>query len=140
MGPTAMVIRRLQGDPVTVSIVIAPIAEGRVDEWRAFHSELTITRRVEWAESQHRRGITREAIFSWTGSSGPSAVYLVEGADAGDALDALGLSDDPFDVWLREQLAALHEELDFPVRLSDTRPSPSAWSGWRGLRFGGRRL
>lgn len=135
-----MVIRRRQGGPVTVSIVIAPIADGGADEWRAFHTELTVTRRVEWAESQHRRGVTREAIFSWTGPSGPTAVYLVEGVEAGDALDALGRSDDPFDVWLRERLAVLHDELDFPAQLSDTRPSSEAWRGWRGFRFGGKRL
>ena len=70
MGATAMVIRRRQGGPVTVSIVIAPIAEGRVDEWRAFHTELTVTRRIEWAESQHRRGITREASLLLDGTLG----------------------------------------------------------------------
>jgi hypothetical protein len=134
-----MVTRRRQGGPLTVSIVIASIAEDCTDEWRAFHSELTVTRRGEWAESQHRRGITREAIFSWSGPAGRAAVYLVEGAEAGDALDALGSSDDPFDIWLRERLAVLHDELDFPVQLSDTRPSPGAWRGWRGLRLGGRR-
>ena len=125
---------------MTVSIVIASIAADRLDEWRAFHTELTVTRRGEWVESQHRRGITREAIFSWSGPAGPAVVYLVEGAEAGAALDALGSSDESFDVWLRERLAVLHEDLDFPIQLSDTRPSPGAWRGWRGLRMGGRRL
>ena len=118
---------------MTSSIVIASIAEERLDDWRAFHTELTGSRRGAWAESQHRRDVTRESIFLWSGLSGPMAVYLVEGREAGAAMDALDSSEDPFDVWLRQRFADLHDDLDFPVQLRDTRPSPGAWRGWRGL-------
>jgi len=118
---------------MTSSIVIASIAEERLDDWRAFHAELTGSRRGAWAESQHRRGVTRESIFFWSGPSGPMAVYLVEGREAGAAMDSLGSSEDSFDVWLRRSLADLHDDLDFPVQLSDTRPPPGAWRGWRGM-------
>lgn len=117
-----------------VSVVIAPVAEDRLEDWHAFHSELVGARRGDWAESQRRRGITREAIFFWPSPSGPSVVYVVEGAEAGAAMDALGSSDNPFDVWLRESLAHLHEDLDFPVAMSDTRPPAGSWRGWRALR------
>lgn len=123
---------------MSTSIVIASIAADRLEDWQAFHSELTGPRRIEWAESQRRRGITREAVFYWSGSSGPTAVYLVEGVEAGAAMDLLGESAEPFDIWLRDQLASLHEDLDFPVRKSDTRPPPGAWRGWRGLPFRSR--
>lgn len=118
---------------MSASIVIAPIAGGRLEEWRAFHAELTGRRRPAWAESQRRRGITREVVFLWPGPAGPSAVYLVEGAEAGAAVEDLGASSDAFDVWLRERLAHLHDRLDFPDRLSDTRPAEGARGGWRGL-------
>ncbi|MCB2223436.1 MAG: hypothetical protein KQH83_04585 [Actinobacteria bacterium] len=118
------------------SIVLAPIAEGRLDEWRAFHEELTGARRGEWAESQRRRGVAREAVFLWSGPDGPVAVYLVEGTEAGEALGALAGSTHPFDEWLRERFDGLHASLDFPVAMSDTRPRPESWRGWRGLRRG----
>ncbi|MCJ7725757.1 MAG: hypothetical protein MUP76_05140 [Acidimicrobiia bacterium] len=120
-----------------VSVVIATIAEERLEDWRAFHGELVGARRGEWAESQRRRGITREAILFWSSPSGPAALYVVEGTEAGAAMGALGESDDPFDVWLRERLADLHDDLDFPVALSDTRPPAGSWRGWRGLRSRG---
>ena len=120
-----------------VSVVIATVSEDRLEEWRAFHSELVGARRGEWAESQRRRGITREAIFFWSSPSGPSVLYVVEGVDAGAALDTLGSSDHPFDVWLRGRFADLHQDLDLPGALSDTRPPAGSWRGWRGLRSRG---
>jgi hypothetical protein len=116
-----------------ISTVIAPIAEGRLDEWREFHAELTGGRSGEWAESHRRRGITREIVFLWTGSGGPAAVYVVEGSEDGLALEFLAGSGNRFDEWLNGRLADLHGDLDFPARLSDTRPPDGAWRGWRGL-------
>ena len=116
------------GSHMTASIVIAPVADGRLEEWRAFHAELTGPRRSEWAESQRRRGVTREVVFLWQGPQGPCAVYLVEGSDAGTALDGLGGGG--FDAWYRERMSGLHSELDLPARLSDTRPPAGSWRGW----------
>lgn len=116
-----------------VSVVIAPIVEDRLDDWREFHSDLSGPRRAEWAQSQRRRGITREVAFLWSSARGPAAVYVLEGAEAGAALEDLGAGDDPFDTWMLERLADLHPEMDFPVRIGDTRPPEGARGGWRGL-------
>jgi len=123
---------------VPASIVIAPIAEGRLDDWHSFRAELTGHRRGAWAESQRRRGITRQVVFLWSSPTGPSAVYMMEGADAGEAMSQLESSTDAFDVWLWGRFIDLHGELGFPAPVSDTRPPPGAWRGWRGLRFWGR--
>ena len=122
---------------MAVSIVIAPIAPDRLEEWRAFHAELMGPRRGRWAESQRRRGVTREAAFLWEAPSGPAAVYLFEGTEASEALDRLGAGGNEFDDWLRTRLAALHTDLAFPRRVADTRPAPGAWRGLR--RLGGWR-
>jgi len=137
-GCVAMVTGRCPESHVPASIVIAPIAEARLGEWRSFHAELTGHRRGAWAESQRRRGITRQVVFLWSGPDGPSAVYMMEGVDAGEAMSQLESSTDAFDIWLRERFADLHGDLDFPAPISDTRPAPGAWRGWRGLRFQGR--
>jgi hypothetical protein len=124
---------------VSASIVVAHITADRLDDWRAFVDELTTTRRPSWAESQRRRGITRESVYLWADDGGPAAVYVVEGANAGTALEALEASNDEFDRWYRERLADIHDRLGFPVRLFDSRPPPGSWRGWLG-RLGGRRL
>jgi hypothetical protein len=122
---------------MAVSIVIAPIAPDRVEDWHAFHAVLTGPRRGEWAESQRRRGVTREAVFFWESPSGPAAVYLFEGVGADDALDRLRAGEHQFDDWLRTRMAALHSSLDVPQRVFDTRPAAGAWRGWRNLFRGG---
>jgi len=133
-----MVIGRRPGSRVPTSIVIAPITEGRLDDWRLFHAELMGPRRGEWAESQRRRGITRQVVFLWSDPDGPSAVYLMEGSEAGEAMAGLESSSDPFDIWLQGNFAELHGALEFPSPISDTRPPPGAWRGWRGLMSRGR--
>jgi len=133
-----MVIGRRLGSRVTTSIVIAPITEGRLGDWRLFHAELMGPRRGEWAESQRRRGITRQVVFLWSDSAGPSVVYLMEGSEAESAMADLDSSDDPFDVWLRGRFADLHGDLGFPASISDTRPPSGAWRCWRGLISRGR--
>ena len=119
---------------MAVSIVIAPIEPNRLDEWHAFHAELTGPRRSLWAESQRRRGVTRETVFLWESPAGPAAVYLFEGTEAPEALDLLGSGGNEFDDWLRTRLAALHTHLDVPHRVADTRPPPGAWRGLKRLR------
>jgi hypothetical protein len=118
---------------VPVSIVIAPIAEGRLDDWRAFHAEISGPRRSEWAQSQRRRGVTRAVVFLWSSDDGPVAVYVMEGTEAGAALEDLGTGGGPFDSWLLERFGELHPQMDFPVRIGDTRPPEGARGGWRGL-------
>lgn len=122
---------------MTASIIVAPISEDRLDDWRAFLDEMTTDRRAQWAESQRRRGVTREVAFLWNGARGSAVVYLMEGVEADAALDALEPAGHDFDRWYRSRLADLHEELDFPARLFDTRPPPGSWRGWRA--FGWRR-
>lgn len=110
---------------------VTPIASGMLDEWRALHTELLGPRRVEWAQSQRRRGVTRQVV-SLVGSEGRFFQALfTEAIDPAGAAQELRSSSDPFDVWLVERLDAV---LADPLRseaVADTAPRPGPWRGWR---------
>lgn len=116
---------------MATSIAVASLEADRVGAWQEFQAELTGPRRAEWAQSQRRRGITRELVFLLE-TPACSAVYVFEGTEADAALEALEGSSDPFDEWLLRRLAELHGDLIFPERVYDTRPGPGAWRGWLG--------
>jgi hypothetical protein len=60
------------------------------------------------AASRRRHGITREAVWIQAGPAGDLAVVLIESADLPSTLLGLATSSDPFDVWFREHLMAVH--------------------------------
>ncbi len=115
---------------MAANVTIAPIGNGKVDEWRAFVSDLAGARRIEWAQSQRRRGITRQVITLAEGDPALAVVYT-EAGDVEAAADRLVESNDPFDAWYREQMVELHDEpMDTEV-VFDSAPRPGPWRGWR---------
>lgn len=112
------------------SITITPLDPDRVGEWRAFHRELSGVRRADWARSQRRRGIRREAVWLVETPHGPQAVVLVEGSDPDAARRDLASSDDAFDVWFRRRLSSLLGEPAVGEAVFDSRPRPGSWRGW----------
>ena len=116
---------------MAASIVVRPIKEGKIEEWREFHATLMGPRRIEWAQSQRRRGITRQVVSLVERGDAHLAVVFSEGRDPAGALQALEDSGDAFDVWMMEQVRALHgEPLSSEITL-DTAPRPGPWKGWR---------
>jgi hypothetical protein len=121
---------------MAVAIRINPIAPERVDEWRAFVAELTGPRRIEWAESHRRRGITRQVISMAEAAGQPMSVVVVEADDPRVADELLMSSTHGFDVWLRGRLADL---LGAPVQVGVMYDSAPRKGPWRGMRRPGRR-
>ncbi|HSM01687.1 MAG TPA: hypothetical protein VK960_04485 [Acidimicrobiia bacterium] len=116
---------------MAASIIVRPISEGKLDEWREFHAALMGSRRIEWAQSQRRRGITRQVVALVHEGGTDLAVVYTEGKDPVAALQALAESNDAFDVWLMERVEDLHgPPLSSEVTL-DTAPRPGPWKGWR---------
>ena len=113
---------------VAASVTIAPIKNP--DEWRAFVSKLQTSRRIEWAQSQRRRGITRQVI---TIAEGEPALAVVDtvAVDIDVATSGLDASTDPFDVWFRERVDDLHDEPFETEVVFDSAPRPGPWRGWR---------
>ena len=66
------------------------------------------TRSDEHAASRRRHGITRESVWIQATPAGDVAVVLIESADLSRALLGLATSDEPFDVWFRDHLLAVH--------------------------------
>jgi hypothetical protein len=116
-----------------VSVQIHPIAAGRLDEWRRFVEELTGTRRVDWAQSHRRRGITRVVLALAGSEETPLSVVLLEASDSVAADELLQASDDPFDAWLRQSLDDLLEPAVPATVLFDTAPRRGPWRGMRPL-------
>jgi hypothetical protein len=58
--------------------------------------------------SRARHGITREATWIQPTSAGDVAIVLVESEDLAASLFGLATSEDPFDVWFRAHVRAVH--------------------------------
>jgi len=65
-------------------------------------------RREEHDASRRRHGITRECVWIQSTPVGDFAVVLIESPDLSTALLGLATSGDPFDVWFRSHLMAVH--------------------------------
>jgi hypothetical protein len=78
----------------------APILPGKEDACRQFAQELTGPRRSEFEASRRRLGLTTERLYLQHTPQG--ALLIVYGE--GDRLpEGLATSQDPFDVWFRQQ-------------------------------------
>lgn len=115
---------------MAAQIDLLPITDGMTDEWRVFVAELRGPRRIEWAQSQRRRGIVREVISLVSAAPDLVAVYT-ESPDHERADGLLEASDDPFDRWYRDRRSALlGSPLDTEI-LFDSAPRPGPWRGRR---------
>jgi hypothetical protein len=112
------------------NITVRPITEGNETAWRAFVAELEGARRVEWAESQRRCGISRQVLGMTSGSPSLS-ITVMEAADPEAARRRLAESSESFDVWYRRTLdELLGETLDTEV-VFDSARRRGPWRGWR---------
>jgi hypothetical protein len=86
---------------------------------REFSAELSGPRRAEFEASRARLGLTREQVWLQETPQGTMAVVCLEAEDIPRALAGLGSSQDPFDVWWRQQIQAIHG-----IDLSQGMPGP----------------
>ena len=59
-------------------------------------------------DSRRRLGITRETVWIQPTPAGDMALVLPEATDIVTALHGIAVSAEPFDVWFREHLMAVH--------------------------------
>ena len=116
------------------SIFSLLIKEGRTDDFRAFVADLMNSRRIDWAQSQRRRGITRQVVGLATQNGRDLALIWVEASDPEQVLPALRASTDDFDRWLVERLDDMTEGRLPGETIADTAPKPGPWKGLRRWR------
>jgi hypothetical protein len=81
-----------------------PILSGKSDAARAFMEELDGPRKPQYAASEQRIGITKEA---WYLAALPSGDHLIAYMESGDIQSAIGAfigSQDDFDLWFKRRL------------------------------------
>jgi hypothetical protein len=89
-------------------VLTFPILSGKVEAWRRFCQELSGSRRLPYAASRQRMGITCERLALVETAFGATAVTTLEAPDVDRALGQIIASEIPFDVWYRERLQKLH--------------------------------
>jgi hypothetical protein len=86
----------------------APILPGKLEAWRALDAEMTGPRAEDHKRSRERMGMNREVASLMQTPQGDFVCLFHEAEDLGTAFRLLATSDDPYDVWFREQLVELH--------------------------------
>jgi len=106
---------------------VAPIVPGKTDLLRqAAQSQAPGgERRAAYEASRERHGITREASWIQPTPMGDLTVVYIEADDLEAMFDGLGSSQDPFDVWFREQTARSTASTSRTACHHPTRSSPS---------------
>jgi hypothetical protein len=87
--------------------VVFPLLPGKTEDARAFQRELDTARKAEYDRSERQIGITKEYWFIASVPSGDQLVVYMESADFNRALGMFSQSQEPFDVWFKQRLAAV---------------------------------
>ena len=87
---------------------VAAILPDKEEEWRRFVQEVTEERVHEYEGLRLRLGIHNESVWLARPKGGETAVVYLEAADPGRIVPTLVASEEPFDLWFKEQLSELH--------------------------------
>ena len=105
-----------------------PILPGKTEQWKHFCQEMVGPRRSEYEASRQRLGMSREVAYPQQTPQGDLVVVYIEAQDIPRVFEGFGRSQEPFDVWFREQVKDIHG-VDFSQPLPG--PLPEAIVDWR---------
>ena len=92
----------------TICIAI-PLLPGTTDiDRHEMHACWRGERQSDHRASRARHGLTREAVWIQQTPSGDLAIVLLESDDLTRSLYGVATSEDPFDVWFRAHVLAVH--------------------------------
>jgi hypothetical protein len=105
-----------------------PILPGKIEQWKHFCQEMVGPRRSEYEATNNRLGITRAVVSLQQTPQGDLAVVYLEAPDIPRVFEEYGSSQEPYDVWFREQVKDIHG-VDFSEPLPG--PLPEVLIDWR---------
>jgi hypothetical protein len=105
-----------------------PILPGKTEQWKHFCQEMVGPGRSEYEASSNRLGITRAVVFLQQTPQGDMAIVYLEAQDIPRVFEGYASSQEPFDVWFREQVKDIHG-VDFSHPLPG--PLPQVVIDWR---------
>lgn len=84
--------------------LVLPVKDGKSEAARGFMDELETRRKADYAVSERRIGIDKEAWYLASTPAGDQLVAYMETPDFAAALSAFSASREPFDLWFKERL------------------------------------
>ncbi len=96
-----------------------PLLEGKSEDARAFFEELETQRKSDYAASEQRINITKEAWYIQQTPKGDLLLAYIESPDFADALGKFSQSRDEFDEWFKRRVSEVTG-----VDLNDPPPGP----------------
>ena len=88
-----------------MSVILAPIVEGKLQAWKDWAGELS---GQEFEDFNSRYGLTRHAAWLAETPAGPMVIALHEGPGANDLMPKLAASEKEYDRWFRDKLKEVH--------------------------------
>jgi hypothetical protein len=88
--------------------MLAPIAEGKMETWKQWATDLENGRAEEFKDFNSRYGLTRHSAWLAETLSGSVVAVLHEGPGAENFMSELATSDHDFDVWFKQKVNDIH--------------------------------
>lgn len=85
-----------------------PVLAGKAEQRNHFSQEIVGPRRSEFEASRKRLGITRHATYLQQTPQGELVIVYIETQDLARMFEGMRTSQEPFDVWVREQMKDIH--------------------------------
>ena len=107
---------------MTLSAFVAPILEGKLEQWREFIREIGEggSRHAAYLASRQAMGV-RERSFLQQTPMGALAIVTLEGDDPAGAMAKIAAANDAFTEWFVAQVQEIH---GFDLRQVATQPAP----------------
>jgi hypothetical protein len=102
-----------------MSLMLAPIANGKLESWKQWATELENGRAKDFEDFNSRYGLTRHSAWLAETPAGPVVAVLHEGPGENNFMSELATSDHDFDVWFKQSVKEIHN-IDF----SEPPPGP----------------
>ena len=91
-----------------MGLVVAPILEGKLEDWKKWTSGFTGSNKVEFADFNKRYGLTRNDVWLTQTPGGPTAVVLLEGSGSDTFMQKVGHSENPYDKSFVKAIEGFH--------------------------------